>query len=183
MSGFRRDSREIPAADGVPFLDSADLFEVNPDVTKCIVDADFGDPHKGRVKSGWLLLSRSGQIYGLNGSVMIAGHVHENKVVSDHIIRIAPNLGRCRTGYLLTALTHPTLGRPRVKALPYGSSIPEIDVVDVKTFEVPRLTERAEEEIADQAEKAAVLRDRADELENEIAESAEDLINRFLAGP
>lgn len=174
--------RRVAARDGVQFLDSSDLFEINPDVTKRIADGDFRDPHNGRVERGWVLLARSGQIYGLNGSAILSGPLHENKVISDHIIRIAPQNPRCRSGYLLVAMTHPTLGRPRVKALPYGSSIPEIEVEDVRSFSIPRLNERAEADIADRAEEAAHLRDRADELETRLAESADAEVERFTDG-
>ncbi len=171
--------RRVAARDGVDFLDSSDLFEINPDVTKRIADRDFGDPHNGRVVRGWVLLARSGQIYGLNGSAMVSGPIHENKVISDHIIRIAPRDPLCRLGYLLVAMTHPTLGRPRVKALPYGSSIPEIEVEDVQGFSIPRLDEQVEGDIADLVEEAARLRDRADELETRLAESADAELERF----
>lgn len=49
--------RRVMAEDGVFLLDSSDLFEINPDITKCIADKDFGDPYDGRVKQGWILLS------------------------------------------------------------------------------------------------------------------------------
>lgn len=173
--------RRIAAEDGVYFLDSSDLFEINPDITKRIADKDFGDPYDGRVRQGWVLLSRSGQIYGLNGSAMIAGHCHEGKVISDHIIRIAPNEPKCRTGYLLMAMTHPTLGRPRVKCLPYGSSIPEIEVFDAQGFQIPRLEPLMEAEIADRVEEAARLRDEADEIETQLGEDADAAIGEFLA--
>ena len=172
--------RRVSADDGVFFLDSSDLFEINPDITKRIADRDFGDPHDGRVKQGWILLSRSGQIYGLNGSATIAGHCHEGKVISDHIIRIAPKHPKCRSGYLLMAMTHPKLGRPRIKALPYGSSIPEIEVYDAQRFEIPRLDVRLEADIADLVEKAAQLRDEADKLENQLAGRAEAVLANFL---
>ncbi len=173
--------RRVAAEDGVCFLDSSDLFEINPDITKRIADKDFGDPHDGRVKQGWILLSRSGQIYGLNGSAMIAGHCHEGKVISDHIIRLAPRESRCRVGYLLMAMTHPQLGRPRMKCLPYGSSIPEIEVFDAQRFQIPRLEISLEAEIADLVEEAAHLRDEADDIETQLAEHADVVIGEFLA--
>lgn len=85
-------------------------------------------------------------------------------------------------GYLLIAMTHPTLGRPRVKALPYGSSIPEIDVEDVQGLSIPRLDAKVEADIADLVEEAARLRDRADELETRLAASADAELERFTNG-
>lgn len=173
--------RRIAARDGVHFLDSSDLFEINPDIAKRIADRNYGDPHNGRVARGWILLARSGQIYGLNGSVMLSGPQHENKIISDHIIRIAPCAPKCRVGYLLMAMSHPALGRPRVKALPYGSSIPEIEVSDVQNLLIPRLDASVESDIADRVEEAARLRDRADELETQLAESAEAQVEHFVS--
>ena len=172
--------RRIAAPGGVCFLDSSDLFEINPDITKRIADRDFGDPHNGRVTRGWILLARSGQIYGLNGSVILSSRQHENTVVSDHVIRIAPREPRCRSGYLLMTIGHPTLGRPRVKALPYGSSIPEIEVDDVQRLLIPRLEEGAEAEIADRVEEAAHLRDEADRLEKRLGDLAEAQVQGFI---
>jgi hypothetical protein len=175
--------RRTPAQDGVWLLGSAELFETNPDLEKCIADGDFGDRNRGRVKTGWLLLARSGQIYGINGSVVLATEALEEKVISDHVIRIAPRTdAQMRIGYLHTALSHPSLGRPLVKSLAYGSSIPEIDPGDFAQFEVVRLTRTEEEAIANLAEEAADKRAKADILERELAADAGKLIDRFLAG-
>lgn len=175
--------KRINAEDGVPLLDSSDLFEINPDISRLIADGDFGDPYRGRVKAGWLMVSRSGQIYGLNGSVAIANAFHEDKIVSDDIIRIAPRENAdLRSGYLFIAMSHPTLGRPLIKAQIYGSSIPHLDVTDVQALEVVRLSKTDEDAVAELAEQAAALLAEADIMENGIADAAEELIDRFLAG-
>ena len=172
--------RRINADDGIAFMDSSVLFEINPDLKKFIQDSDFGDPYRGRVMAGWLLLARSGQVYGINGSTMIASSAHEEKIISDHVIRIAPESPQCRVGYLHVAMSHPELGRPRVKALPYGSSIPEIEVTDVERLLIPRLSAEREGEIADLAEAAAADRDTADALEVEIANEADNIVRSFM---
>lgn len=175
--------RRVPATDGVPFIESSDLFEVNPDITKRIADGEFGDPYRGRVQPGWLLLSRSGQIYGLIGSIALATAAHIDKVVSDDVIRLAPRPGAdMRAGYACVALSHPTLGRPIVKSLAYGSSIPHIDPSDITGFEVVRLERSVEDEIADLAEESASLRAEADLLETEIGNRATSIIQRFIEG-
>lgn len=175
--------KRVPAADGLGLLDSSDLFEVNPDITKRIADGNFGDAYNARVRAGWLLLARSGQVYGLNGTLTLATEAHEARVVSDHIIRIAPKEGASiRPGYLCVALSHPELGRPLMKSLPYGSSIPEIDVADVEQLEVARIDPAVENAIADLAEQASALRAQADILENELATDAEAILDRFIAG-
>jgi hypothetical protein len=175
--------KRIPAAEGVELVDSSGLFEVNPDVRKRIADGNFGDRHRGRVQAGWLLLARSGQVYGLNGSVVIASSAHDGRVISDHIIRMAPSDHQdVRVGYAYTALSHPTLGRPLVKALAYGSSVPEIDVADLAELEIVRVKRSTEDAIADLSEEGAALLAKADILENAMAADAEDILSRFVAG-
>ncbi len=175
--------KRIPAEDGIELVESSSVFECNPDFEKRIAEGDFGDDYQGRVKAGWLLMARSGQIYGLNGNVGFATVAYEGKVVSDDLIRIAPSTDcALKAGYLFVALSHPLFGRPLVKSLAYGSSIPHIDVADLLTFEVVRLPHSEEEAIADLAEESAAKRAQADVLERELAADAGKLIDRFLAG-
>jgi hypothetical protein len=175
--------KRIEASDGILYYDSADLLEVNPDVTKRFADGGFGDEHGGRVEPNWLLMPCSGQVYGIIGSVVLAGAALAGRAVSNHVLRIAPGKGaRVREGYLLTALSHPQLGRPLIKALAFGSSVPEIDAEELRDLKVVRLDEAEESAIADLAEESAALRAQADVLEREMAAEAGRLIDGFLAG-
>jgi hypothetical protein len=174
--------RRIPAQEGVELVSSSELFEINPDIDKRIADGAFGDPYRGRVEAGWMLLARSGQIYGLNGSVVLSTKALTDKVISDHVIRVAPTKhAQMRTGYLVTALSHPTLGRPLMKSLPYGSSIPEIDPQDFLDLSVVRIADRDENHIADLAEESADLRGQADVLEKQLASEAEARLDQFIS--
>lgn len=172
--------KRIPAEDGVELIDSSQIFELNPDYNRRISAAGIADRSNGFVKSGWIMMSRSGQVYGLLGSVAMATEQHAGKVVSDDVIRIAPSDG-LRPGYLYVAISHSELGRPRAKALAYGSSIPHVEVEDLKAFSIPRLAPELEEQISDLAEDAFKLWSEGDEIENEIAELAETVISDFLA--
>ena len=175
--------KRIPAEDGVNYYDSADLLEVCPDVTKKFADCRFGDDHGGRVQSGWLLVPCSGQVYGIIGSVAIAGPSLGGQVVSNHVMRLAPKQDALlRTGYLQVALTHPQLGRPLVKALPFGSSVPEIDPDEFVSLEIVRLSAKEEDKVADLAEEAGKLRADADLADRALASSAGELIDKFIAG-
>jgi hypothetical protein len=86
-------------------------------------------------------------------------------------------------GYLVTALSHPELGRPLVKALAYGSSVPEIEVADMEQFEVVRLSPDREAEIASLAEASAKARGEADFIEQSMARDAGDIIEEFMKRP
>jgi hypothetical protein len=174
--------RRVPAAGGVWLLDSADLTEVNPDLSKRIADGDFGDAYKGRVQAGWVLMARSGQTYGIIGTTVLAGQGLEGHVISDHVMRIRPRFdAKMKPGYLVTAMSHPFFGRPVVKSLAYGSSIPEIEVADVADFEVVRLKREQESAIADLTEASAKARAEADLLERQVAADAEAIIGSFIS--
>lgn len=176
--------KRIAAEDGIPLVESGAMFETNPDLNKKIADVKFNDPMKGRAENNWLLMSRSGQVYGILGSVALATKFHENKIVSDDLLRISPRVPKpaCRAGYLLVALSHPVFGRPLVKSLAYGSSIPHIDPIDLARFPLVRLDRDIENKIADLAEAAAAARGEADELERQMASDAGKLLDRFMAG-
>lgn len=175
--------KRVPAVEGVWFLDSADIFEVNPDVTKRIADGSFGDEFNGRVKDGYLLVARSGQTYGINGSVVLASKALEGCVISDHVLRVSPQHGaKFRAGYLSVVLGHPKLGQPMVKSLAYGSSIPEIDPSDFSNLQIVRLHPKTENLISELAEESAAARSQADILERKIATDAGILVDKFLAG-
>lgn len=173
--------KRIPADDGVIYRDSADILEVSPDLTKRFADSRFGDRFGGRVKSGWVLIPSSGQVYGIIGTAILATDALNDQVVSNHVIRLAPreNAG-LRAGYLVTALSHLTFGRPLVKALAFGSSVPEIDSQDLAELEIVRLKPSEESAIANLAEAAAVAQASADILESEMIRDASAIVESFM---
>lgn len=166
---------------GMPYLDSADILEVNPDITKFVLSLSADEQREYHVEAGWLLIPCSGQVYGNIGHTVLATDWHVGKVLTNHIMRIAPN-ERIKSGYLQCVLGHPELGRPRIVRFAFGSSVPEIASHDVQTLTVPRLGKKTEDRLADLMDQSAVARDTADELEQEVAAEAEGLIDQFLAG-
>lgn len=168
---------------GVPYLDSAQILEVTPDIDKRVLSLR-GEKQAGYlVDAGTLLIPCSGQLHGIIGSVVLATEWHESKVLTNHILRIVPKeKAPIRVGYLQAALGHPQLGRPRVLKAAFGSSVPELAPDDISCLSVPRLEVTVEELIADAMEEAAQLRAQANELEEQIAVEAEDYLGRFLAG-
>lgn len=165
---------------GIPYLDSEDLFKINPELTKFIPEVTKKDAAKYYVKRGWLLMASSGQLYGLNGTVVLADTWHEGKIVSNHVIRIVPS--HVRPGYLAVALGHPVFGRPLVLRLAFGSEVPEIAPEDLAAFPVVRLPSAAEDEIAEKMERASSLRMQADQQENAAVQSLETDLERRLGG-
>lgn len=170
---------------GIPYLDSEDLFKINPEFTKFIPPGAKKNAKQYLVRRGWLLMACSGQLYGLNGSVVLAGPWHENKIVSNHVLRIIPRPGAdaVRPGYLRMALGHPTLGRPLVLRLAFGSEVPEIAPEDLlEHFPLVRLDDSVEGEIADRVERAALLRSDADGIEDAAVRLLEGHLEDAMQG-
>lgn len=177
MSRFKR----VYGDSGIPYLSADELFTINPQMNKRILVAP-GDGHeKYFVERDWIVMACSGQVYGLNGAAMLMTPYHERTFLSHDLIRIIPDKNKIRPGYLLTALTHPTLGRPVLIREAYGTSIPHLDPRDVARFPVVRLGDTVENRIADLAEEAARARAEADEIERRMAAEADEIIERFIA--
>lgn len=170
--------KHVYQSDGIPYLDSEDLFKLNPELSKFIPRSSLKTADRYLVSSGWLLMASSGQIYGLNGSLVIATERHQNKIVSNHVIRIVPR--DIRPGYLAALLGHPLLGQPMVLSAAFGSSVPEIAPEDLADLPIVRLG-ADEDEIADWVERATALRDEASEIEDAAAELVERAVESQLA--
>ena len=166
---------------GTTYLDSGPVFKVNPGLSKFLTPATPIDLDTYMVKRGWLLMARSGQIYGINGQAILADRWHEGKAITEHIIRIVPD-DTVRPGYLQTVLSHPTLGKPLVVSHAYGTSVPELAVEDIEGLPIPRLAVQQEEEIADAAERASELRMKANDEENEAVAKLEGELVYELGG-
>ncbi|WP_141694023.1 hypothetical protein [Methyloligella halotolerans] len=175
--------KHIYGDEGAPYLDSAQILEVAPDVDKRVLSLK-GEKQAGYfVDAGTLLIPCSGQLHGIIGSVVLATGWHENKVLTNHILRIIPKpKAAIRIGYLQMVLGHPQLGRPRVLKGAFGSSVPELGPDYIKNLTVPRISAGIEDRIADAMEEAAHLRGKADELEEKISAEAEEHLNQFLGG-
>lgn len=168
---------------GISYLSADELFTVNPPENKRILIERGKSPSEYFVRAGWIVMARSGQVYGMNGAAALMTEHHESLFLSDDLIRIIPDNKKMRAGYLLVALTHPTHGRPLLIRAAYGTSIPHLDPDDVADFHVARLDGAVEDRIADLAEDAAKCWADADALEREIEREATAIIDAFLSGP
>lgn len=174
--------KRIQSEEGVFLLDTTLLGAVNPRPTKRIKDGDFGDPFHGRVNPGWILVPRSGQVYGILGTPTIALSTWGEWVVSDDALRIRPIASdHLPLGYLLMALGHPTFGRPVVKSLAYGSSVPHLEPDDLGSHEIVRLDKEVENEIGKLVMAAADARESADILELELGLRADEIVESFIS--
>jgi hypothetical protein len=176
--------KHIYTSGGIPYLDSEDLFKVNPEIEKFIPPTAKKNAEAYFVRKGWLLMACSGQLYGLNGSVVLADAWHEGKIVSNHVIRIVPDdeNGLC-PAYLQVALGHPVYGRPLVLRSAFGTEVPEIAPEDVRQIPVVEPPSDLEKEISRLVEKAVSLRAKADAKEAEAIGSLEKALEEAIGPP
>ena len=173
--------KHVYGDDGMPYLDSADILEVNPDITKFVLSLSESEQKAYHIEPGWILIPCSGQVYGNLGHSVLATESHIGRVYTNHLMRVVPAKG-VRGGFLQCALGHPRLGRPQIIRFAFGSSVPELSPNDIANVAIPRLGKKTEDLLADLMDEAAIARDEADELEREVAHDAELLIARFLSG-
>lgn len=172
--------KHVYKAAGIPYVDSEDLFKLNPEIDKFIPAVTKKDAEKFYVERGWLLMACSGQLYGLNGTVVLANAWHERKIISNHVLRIVPT--DIRPGYLMMALGHPTLGRPLVLRTAFGSEIPEIPPENLLSVPIARIGS-VEDEIANLIEGADAKRLEATQMEDAAVDDLERRLEQVLHGP
>lgn len=161
---------------GTPYRSASELFDVNPPVIKRVFSALLDRPERYMLEPGDLIMACSGQTYGLLGRTVILTQDHRDVFGSHDLIRITPDDKLMRTGYLHTALSHEQLGRPLVVRHASGTSIPHLDPVDIRTVQIPRFSTSAEDEIADLAEEATKMSQRADQAETTAITAATALV-------
>lgn len=165
---------------GTPYYSASELFDVNAPVTKRIYAGLLDDAEDYLLHQGWLVMACSGQTYGLLGRTMILGTRHEGVFGSHDLIRIHPDETKIRPGYLATVLGDEKYGRPLVVRNAFGTSIPHLDPVDIRTLPVPRFTPDIEAAIADDCEEAFKLFGEADRIESAATDKAQQCVQRLL---
>ncbi|CAM3735227.1 hypothetical protein [Deinococcus frigens] len=171
--------KHIYVKEGIPYVDSADILEFNPDNKKNIAPGSI-NTEEYTVDKDTIIMPCSGQIYGNLGQAILSNEFFENKILSNHIMRIHPR-EEIDAGYLCCVLSHPTLGRPRLQSIAFGHSVPELAPEDIEDLTVPRLGKQIEDEISRLYREAAEAHGRADILERELELEAEQVIQKRLS--
>lgn len=155
---FRRVYVDDPVC-GWPWLSPSDMLRTDLGITRWVSRKFTPDPAALRLRSGWILLSRSGTI----GNVVYVRQDMEDLTGSDDIIRIVADPARIHPGYLYTFLANP-LGKALIAQNTYGAVVPHIEAHHVAGLPVPRLGTTIEADIHDLVEQAAKLRIEANKL-------------------
>jgi len=130
---FGRKTVEDPAF-GVPFLSISDLVRFDPR-TDSLVSASQIDKVRARVKEGWLVLPRVGQLNGVFGTVCLIPRQLDGIGVSDNNIRIVPRSSE--DGAYLWAALSTRICYEQIIRRACGTSIPYFDATRVGQIPVP----------------------------------------------
>lgn len=169
---------------GTPYRSASELLDLNAPVTKRVYAALVPDKQEYILRAGWIIMACSGQVYGINGRCMLLTSAHDGIFGSHDLIRLVPDTQRIHPGYLQLALNNRRYGRPLVIRHAYGTSIPHLDPIDIRTVPIARFDDVTEKELGSLVVRAAVLSSQADELENKATAEAEKMIHRFVrSGP
>ena len=123
---------------------------------------------------GTIIMACSGQKYGIIGRALMLTENHEGLFGSHDLLRLVVDDAKIRSGYLLTFLNDPALGRPYVVRNAYGTSIPHLDPSDVQAIRIPRLGDEGEAAIADLMDESVRLSAEADQVENDAIRLAQE---------
>jgi type I restriction enzyme S subunit len=127
----------IPVEDsryGTAFMSISDLARLDPDVGTLISTRQV-EAMRARVKAGWLILPRVGQLQGLFGHVVCVAPHLDGVAVSDNNIRIVPQTPD-DSGYLFAALTTDVCYWQVIRRA-CGTSIPYLDSARVSQVPIP----------------------------------------------
>jgi hypothetical protein len=166
---------------GRPYVSASELFDVNAKSTKMIYAKLVKDWEKYILHPGTIIMACSGQKYGILGRALMLTANHEGLFGSHDLMRIIPDEGKIRPGYLLAFLNDPLMGRPYVVRNAYGTSIPHLDAADIRGVRIPRFDKTDENAIADLMDESVSMSAEADRLENEATRLAQEQIDLAIS--
>lgn len=165
---------------GIPYVSASELFDVNAKPGKMIYAKLVKGWDRYLLHKGTIIMACSGQKYGIIGRALMLTENHEGLFGSHDLLRLVVDDAKIRSGYLLTFLNDPALGRPYVVRNAYGTSIPHLDSSDVQAIKIPRLDDEDEAAIADLMDESVRLSAEADRTENDAIRLAQNQIETAI---
>jgi type I restriction enzyme S subunit len=171
-----RESRQWVESEefGVRFMGSTDVLAADLSSLPLISKKQVCANPNFTIRSGWTLITRSGTI----GRMAYARPDMDGIACSEHVMRVAPDEEKTKSGYLYAYLRS-RFGLPLVVSGTYGSIIQSIEPHHVADLPVPRLA-ATEEEAHELIQKAADLRTQANK---EISDQVSALEEEIAGGP
>ena len=149
---------------GTPFMGSADMLKNDFEGLKLISKKLTRNLENYKLKSDWILVSRSGTI----GNTAYTNKDFETCCASEHIIRIVPNKN-IYSGYLYSYLSS-KLGYSLLTQGTFGNVIQHIEPHHIENIPIPILPESTQQKIHNLIVDAATLRVEANKFLREAVE-------------
>ena len=122
---------------GIPFLQGSHVVHYRPADLKFVSRAEQPHLDKLIIRSGWLLITRSGTV----GRCVVVPDVWDEWAASEHAIRIVPDNEKAPVGYLYSFLSS-SFGQAQLTAQIYGGVVDELSEDQAGTVLVPVPTTR-----------------------------------------
>ena len=158
---------------GVPFLSGSNIAQIKPYNLKYLSKKATKNLEKWIIHSGWALVTCSGTI----GRVALAPKEWDGWAVSQHVLRIIPNVAKVHPGYLVAFLSSP-YGYQQIISKIYGGVVDELAEDDMKDVLVPLPPLDVQEKIGNLVVKAFELKELANSIEDETMKTLEDMLTK-----
>jgi type I restriction enzyme S subunit len=120
---------------GVPFLQGSHVVHYRPADLKFVSQTEQPHIDKLIVRSGWLLITRSGTV----GRCVVVPDVWDGWAASEHVIRVIPDNEKASVGYLYSFLSS-SHGQAQLTAQIYGGVVDELSEEQAGSVLVPIAT-------------------------------------------
>ena len=167
---------------GVPFYTSGEIFKSRLDATRFLSRNLLKLNEDVLVKTGEILIARSGQVGGIIGRGVWADSRFEKSCVSVDVLRLSARESEIPAGYVFAFLCLTDIGYRQLIRGASGSSIPHLNANDVLGVKLPRCERKVESDIASLVEKSGELLAQANDDENQAWGLIEGAIERNLNG-
>ena len=156
---------------GIPLLSGKQIAQIKPYNLKCISTKVTQNIKDWMVEPGWVLVTCSGTI----GRVSLVPKEWDGWTVSQHALRIIPNINVVNNGFLAAFLLS-EYGQQQILSKTYGGVVDELAEDDMRDILVPLPPKDVQENIGKLVVEAYQLREIANEIEDETVRTLENML-------
>lgn len=158
---------------GIPLLSGTQIVQIKPYDLKYISTKVTKNIEDWTVQASWVLVSCSGTI----GRIALVPKEWDGWAISQHVLRIIPNIKKINTGFLV-AFLRSEYGHQQVISKTYGGVVDELAEDDMRDVLIPLPPLDVQEKIGILVVEAFELRELANKIENDTVETLEDMLTK-----
>lgn len=158
---------------GIPLLSGKQIAQIKPYGIKCISTKVTRNIKDWMVDPGWVLVTCSGTI----GRISLVPKEWNGWTVSQHALRIVPNINVINNGFLAAFLLS-DYGQQQILSKTYGGVVDELAEDDMRDILIPLPSKDLQEGIGKLVLEAYQLREMASEIEDETVRTLENMLEK-----